>query len=54
MNIIAQDYWYKDKAIDKKINKLLVKCEKCETECTVEEYRKFHSASTMLSRVRML
>ena len=30
-----------------KIDRLLVKCEKCEADYTVKEYRKYHSASTM-------
>ena len=52
--VVVQDYWYKDKAIGKKINKLLVKCVDCEEACTVKEYKKFHSTSTitaMLSQV---
>ena len=28
-----------------KINKLLVKCDKCKVECTVKRYRKFHCST---------
>ena len=52
--VVVQDHWCKDKAIRKKINKLLVKCADCGVVCTVKEYKKFHSTSIiteMLSQV---
>ena len=30
-----------DRTAEEKINKLLLKCEKCKVECTVKKYRKF-------------
>ena len=33
--------WSEDWTAKRKIDKLIVKCEKCKVECTVKRYRKF-------------
>ena len=38
---IGQHDWSRDETAEWKINKLLVKCQKCKIECTVNGYRNF-------------